>query len=150
MLQRAAAIDPGMAQAYAFQAIVGGAEYANGWNDRMEDLEHSLALARKACEVDPFEAFGHHALAITLMWLRRLDEAETEARRAIELDPNSSEARAALGNALHYGGSTKRRSSRWSTRFGSTPDSICGCMLWDGSCSSSGATPKPRRCSNAD
>jgi len=104
MLQRALAIDPGMVQAYAYLAIVGGAEYANGWNDRVADLEQSLALARKACEVDPFEATAHHALAITLIWLRRLDEAESEARRAVELDPNASEARAALGNALHFGG----------------------------------------------
>jgi adenylate cyclase len=70
----------------------------------LADLEQSLALARKACEVDPLEATAHHALAITLMWLRRLDEAESEARWAIELDPNASEARAALGNALHYEG----------------------------------------------
>ena len=33
--ERAVAIDPGLAQAYAFLAIVGGAEYANGWNGRM-------------------------------------------------------------------------------------------------------------------
>ena len=35
MLQRALAIDPGIAQAYAYLAVVGCAEYANGWNDRM-------------------------------------------------------------------------------------------------------------------
>jgi len=104
MLERALAIDPTMAQGYAFLAVVDCAQYANGWNDRMEDLEHALALARKACEVDPSEATGHHALAISLIWLRRLDEAEAEARRAIELDPNSSESHAVLGNVLHFGG----------------------------------------------
>ena len=104
MLQRAVALDPGLSQPYAYLAIVGCAEYANGWNDRLADLEGALALARKACELDPLEATAHHALAIALIWLRRLDEAESEARRAIELDPNSSEARAALGSALHYAG----------------------------------------------
>jgi adenylate cyclase len=105
MLERALAVDPKMAQAYAYLAILGAVEYANGWNDRTAaDLEHFLALARKACEVDAFEAVSHHALAIALMWLRRLDEAEAAARRATELDPNSSETRGALGNVLHFGG----------------------------------------------
>ena len=45
---------------------------------------------------------------------------------------------------------TRRRSSRWSVRFGSTRNSTCGCMLWDESCSPSGATPKPKRCSSGD
>ncbi len=104
MLQRALDIDPTMAQGYAYLAVVDCARYANGWNDRIEELEQALELARKACEVDPLEAIGHNALAVTLLWLRRLDEAEAEARRAIELDPNSSEAHAVLGNALHFGG----------------------------------------------
>jgi adenylate cyclase len=38
------------------------------------------------------------------MWLRRLDEAESAARRAIELDPNSSHSHGALGNVLHFAG----------------------------------------------
>ena len=105
MLERALALDPQMAQAYAYLAILGNVEYTNGWNDRTAaDLEQFLALARKACEVDPLQAVSHNALAIVLMWLRRLDEAESAARRAMELDPNSSEARGALGNVLHFGG----------------------------------------------
>ena len=105
MLERALAIDPGLAQAYACLAIICGVEYANAWNGRTaDDLEHALALARKACEVDAFEPLSHHALALALMWLRRLDEAESAARRAIELDPNSSQSHGALGNVLHFSG----------------------------------------------
>jgi adenylate cyclase len=105
MLQRALAIDPAMTQAYAYLAILGGAEYVNGWGDSTtEALDAGLALARKACEVGPFEAISHNALAITLMWLRRLDEAESAARRAVELDANFAEARGSLGNILHFGG----------------------------------------------
>jgi adenylate cyclase len=36
--------------------------------------------------------------------LRRLDEAESAARRAIELDPNFSLSHGALGNVLHFTG----------------------------------------------
>ena len=106
MLERALQIDPDMAVAYACLAIVQGTEYANAWNGRtaQSDLEHGLALARRACELGPREALPHDAVAMMLMWLRRLDEAEAEARQAIELDPNSSQARGALGNALHFNG----------------------------------------------
>jgi adenylate cyclase len=105
MLERALAIDAGLAPAYACLAIVWGTEYVNAWNGRTaSDLEHALALARKACEVDAFEAVSHHALALTLMWLRRLDEAESAARRAIELDPNFSQSHGTLGGVLHFTG----------------------------------------------
>ena len=105
MLERALAIDPGLAQAYASSAICCGVEYANAWNGRTEsDLEQALALARKACEVDAFEAVSHHALAVALMWLRRLDEAESAARRAIELDANSAQSHGTLGNVLDFTG----------------------------------------------
>jgi adenylate cyclase len=105
MLERALQLDPQMAEAYAYLAIVLGTEYANAWNGRTAgDLEHGLALARRACELDPREAVAHDATAMMLMWLRRLDEAEAAARRAIELAPNSSQAHGALGNVLHFGG----------------------------------------------
>jgi adenylate cyclase len=105
MLERALAIDERLAPAYALLALSFGTEYVNAWNGRTADgLEQALAFARKACEVDPLEPLSHHSMAVSLMWLRRLDEAETEARRAIDLDPNSSASHGALGNILHYTG----------------------------------------------
>jgi adenylate cyclase len=105
MLERAVAIDPGLAQAYAYLAIVHDTEYINAWNGRTaSDLEHALALARKACEADPLEPISHDALAVALMWMRRLDEAEAAARRAVELDPNSAQSHGTLGSVLHFAG----------------------------------------------
>ncbi|MGH8678814.1 MAG: adenylate/guanylate cyclase domain-containing protein [Burkholderiales bacterium] len=105
MLERALAIDPGMKQAYAYLAIVYGTEYLNGWNNPAPDhLEQALALARKACEANEFDAISYDALAIALTWSRKLDEAEMAARRAIELDPNLSEAHGGLGSVLHFAG----------------------------------------------
>jgi adenylate cyclase len=105
MLERALAIDERLAPAYAVLALALGTEYVNAWNGRTAaDLDQALAFARKACEVDALEPLAHHAMAVTLMWLRRLDEAEAEARRAIALDPNSSASHGALGNILHYTG----------------------------------------------
>lgn len=105
MLERALAIDPDMAQAYAYLAIARGVEYANAWNGRTKhDLEESLAIARKACEADPSEPMAHHALSNALMWLRRLDEAESAARRSVALDPNSSQGHGTLGIILDFAG----------------------------------------------
>jgi len=105
MLERAIAIDAGLAQAYAYLALACVYEYVNAWNGRTAShLEQALALARKAHEVEPFEPMSHHAMAVALMMLRRLDEAESAARRAIELDPNFSLSHGALGNVLHFTG----------------------------------------------
>jgi adenylate cyclase len=105
MLERALAIDAGLAPAYAALAVLLCTEYVNGWNNPGPDqLDRALELADKACEVDPFEPLSHFARAIALMWLRQLDDAERAVRRAIELDPNRAEAYGCLGNILHFAG----------------------------------------------
>lgn len=105
MLERALAIDPELAQAYAYLAIARGVEYANAWNGRTaDDLEENLSVARKACELDPAEPMSHHAMSNALMWLRRLDEAESAARRSVALDPNSAQSHGTLGIILDFSG----------------------------------------------
>ncbi|MFY9317811.1 MAG: adenylate/guanylate cyclase domain-containing protein [Burkholderiales bacterium] len=105
LLERVLTIDPGLAQAYAALAILRCTEFVNGWNSAGPDyLERALELARKASAINELEPTSHLALAITLMWLRRLDEAERAARRAIELDANFSQGHGVLGNVLHYSG----------------------------------------------
>jgi adenylate cyclase len=109
MLERALAIDSGLAPAYAGLAIVYCTEYVNGWNNSGADhLDRGLELADKACEVNPLEPASHHARAIALMWLRQLDHAERAAQRAIELDPNRAEAYGCLGNILDFSGEHER------------------------------------------
>jgi adenylate cyclase len=54
--------------------------------------------------MDRTSALACNALAVALIWSRRLDEAEPLSRRAIEIDPNFSEAHGSLGNALHFAG----------------------------------------------
>jgi adenylate cyclase len=105
MLERALAIDPGMKRAYAYLAIVYDTEYLNGWNNaRADHLERALSLARKACEANEYDAECYNALALALMWLRKLDEGESAARRAIDLDPNLAAGYGSLGNVLHFAG----------------------------------------------
>jgi adenylate cyclase len=109
LLERALTIDPGLAQAYAYLSVIHNLEYANAWNGASEiALEQALALARQACEVDALEPISYEALALALMWMRRLDEAEAAARRVGELDPNSSQAYGALGGVQHFAGQHER------------------------------------------
>ncbi len=105
MLERAIEIDPGLAVAYARLAIITFAEYANQWNNATdENLTRALGLARKAIETDDTEPQGHISLAIVLGWMRRLDEAEQAAERAMALAPNLADAYTCLGNVRDYQG----------------------------------------------
>ena len=105
MLLRAIELDRNLAVAHARLSIVHSVEYANRWNDPQADhLTKAWAIASKAVELDENEPRAHDALAIALLWLRRLDEAERAAERMIELDPNYASGYLELGNVRHFKG----------------------------------------------
>ncbi|MCA1409091.1 tetratricopeptide repeat protein [Ensifer sp. IC3342] len=105
MLERAVAIDPGLAAAYASLSIIALTEFINQWNGATPDnLTQAFELAHKAIDTDDTEPQGHHALSLVLAFMRRLDEAERAAERAIELDPNSASVYTALGGIRDFQG----------------------------------------------
>jgi len=105
MLERAVALDPGVALAYGRLSVMYFAEYVNQWNNASEDnLVKAAELARKAIETDDTEPQGHIALAIVLTWTRRWDEAEKAAERAVALAPNLADAYTSLGNVRDFQG----------------------------------------------
>jgi adenylate cyclase len=105
MLERVIEIDPGLALPYARLSIISFAEYANQWNNATDDnLTRALELAQKAIETDETEPQGHISLAIALSWMRRLDEAEKAAERAVALAPNLADAYTGLGNIRDFQG----------------------------------------------
>ena len=105
MLERAIEIDPELALPYARLSIISFAEYANQWNDATaENMTRALELARKAIEKDNTEPQGFISLAITLCWMRRLEEAEQAAERAFDLAPNLADAHTCLGNIRDFQG----------------------------------------------
>ena len=103
--ERALELDPELAQAYAMLSLVSGTEYDNGWNQTGPDtLPRAMELAQKAIRVDGSEPQGHHALALSHMWMQNLEEAERAALRALELDPNFAGGYVALGTVRDYAG----------------------------------------------
>ncbi|MBK5565319.1 adenylate/guanylate cyclase domain-containing protein [Ensifer sp. 2YAB10] len=105
MLQRAIAIDPGLAAAYASLSIIALTDYINRWNGgTVDNVARALELAQKAVDIDDNEPHGYHALSLALCWQRSFDEAERAAQRVIELDPNSASGHTALGTIRDFQG----------------------------------------------
>jgi adenylate cyclase len=117
-LNRATAIDPGMAPAYATLALIIGTEFINGWNGCERDtLEQGLALSRKAIEVDPHSGDGYATLCISHLWRRELDAAIDAGRQSVALDPNLALGHGALGQALDFNGQHEEALAEFNAAF---------------------------------
>jgi TolB-like protein len=86
LLQQAVSLDARFALAHA---AIARRYYWVGTVTGRADFERSLEAARLALSLDPQLARAHHALAIALVALGRLDEARLAMQRAIELDANA-------------------------------------------------------------
>ena len=64
------------------------------------ELDEAIGEYKKAIELDPKNAVGHHNLGHALQAKNRLNEAVAEYRIAIDLDPRSASAHHNLGRAL--------------------------------------------------
>ncbi len=118
MLEKAAELDPGLAQAYAMLSVLHGTEYVNGWNGADgSHLDRALALAEQAIGIDADDPSGYFAHSLCLTWKRELDRAERAAERAIELDPNYAYGYSALGQALDFAGSHGRAAEMFQQAF---------------------------------
>lgn len=105
MLERVIEIDPRLAAAYARLSIIAFVEYVNQWNGATPDnLGRALQLAHEAIDTDDTEPQAHTSLALALAWMRRLDEAEAPAERAVALNPNFADAYTVLGNIREFQG----------------------------------------------
>ena len=94
--QKALEIDNTLAEAYV---SLGSIKTYHDWN--WEGAEKEF---RRAVELSPDYALGHHWYAMYLLCLARFDEAISEMRRALELDPISLVINRDLGFILSYAG----------------------------------------------
>jgi TolB-like protein/class 3 adenylate cyclase len=105
VLEQAIELDSGFGLAYAYLSHNHNMDYVNGWSeDPQASLRRAHELAKRGVELMPDDAHVHVALAGTLVWLRRHDEAIAEAERALELDPNYAHGQFELGRCLLHAG----------------------------------------------
>jgi eukaryotic-like serine/threonine-protein kinase len=85
LLQRAVAVDPHFAEAYA--EIAEACYFLGAYGD-LSALARGVDAANKALEIEPELASGYHGLALNLHQLGRLREALPAYRKSIALDPS--------------------------------------------------------------
>jgi len=122
--ERALALDPNYARAYAALGYTYAVGVIFGWTKSPEaDGRRALELIGTAEKLAPNLPQVHFAYSNAYRALRRLDEAIAAAHRAVQLDPNYADAYAALAITLNYAGRPEegidaiRKSMRLNPRF---------------------------------
>ena len=108
LLENAVAQDPGNADAHALLANVFLAEHRFDHNPRSDPVGRALAMAAKAVELDPQNAYARCWLAIVHFFRHENDRFEKEARRALDLNPNDAEILADIGHFYAFMGQFER------------------------------------------
>ena len=89
LFQRAAAIDPGYAAAYAGLAWTYSSEYDFGWTDDYDaTLQHTLDNAREGGDLDPNDYNGHWVMGWAYLYNRQYAQALASYGKARALNPN--------------------------------------------------------------
>jgi adenylate cyclase len=92
LAEEAIALDPNYAFAYKMLgSSVGTAIQLGISKNPRESLKRAIGLFRKAIELDDSLAMAHTALGFFSMYVRQYDTAIAEAKRALELEPNSAD-----------------------------------------------------------
>jgi TolB-like protein/Tfp pilus assembly protein PilF len=104
LLERAIALDPKFAAAYALLAEICRSEWWYGWRDDEAALDQAVELARRGAALDDGLPFAHMFLGWIHLWRKEHDQAIAEAKRGLAFDPNSAEGHARLGHILDFAG----------------------------------------------
>ena len=108
LLESAVARDPTYAEAHALLANVYLAEHRFDANPRPDPIGRALAMAQRATELDPQNAYARCWLAIVHFFRRENDKFEAEAQLALNLNPNDPETLADIGHYLAFMGEFDR------------------------------------------
>jgi adenylate cyclase len=105
LLNRAIARDPTLAIARAYLSLVHCTNYLNRWNGAdHRRLEEAQKVATQACQDDPSGAEAFNALALSELWLGRIDAAEAAGEKAVELNANFAGGYSGLGQVRDLAG----------------------------------------------
>jgi adenylate cyclase len=105
MFEKAIALDPQYAEAYAWLGITYREECVMGWSaDPPKSMERALALAQQALALDDSLPGVHFVLSMIYEWQQQYDQALAEGERAVTLDPNNADGYAVQADALNFAG----------------------------------------------
>jgi adenylate cyclase len=102
LLERAVAISPDFAAAYAYIAFTCLNDYVIGKGEAAkQSLRTSLELATRAVAMDGDDPYSHFVLSAISIWRRNYETAHAEVQCCLALAPSSTEGLLQLAN-LHY------------------------------------------------
>ncbi len=104
MLEKAVALDPQYAEAYAWLSEAYWLEWNLHWSADPPTLERALALAHQAVALDDSLPIAHTILGRIYAEKRQYEQAIAEEERAIALDPNNDESYAHQALTLELAG----------------------------------------------
>ncbi|MGD9878963.1 MAG: adenylate/guanylate cyclase domain-containing protein [Reyranella sp.] len=105
MLERATAMAPGYAEAYAELADAYFQRAAFGWSEFAQgDIETAIRLARKAIELDEESVLAHSVLARAYTAISKYDLGLAESERALQINPSDADVLAARAAVLLWTG----------------------------------------------
>ncbi|MFQ5955507.1 MAG: adenylate/guanylate cyclase domain-containing protein [Kiloniellales bacterium] len=105
LFEKAIALDPSYARAYAHLAWTHLNDWQLGWSEsRPQSLERAFELARKAAGLNESDPVAHMALGEVYLWRKQYQEALAHSQRAVALNPNNADGYAALADKLAWSG----------------------------------------------
>jgi adenylate cyclase len=132
LLKQAIELEPDFANAYALLGHCHVHRGLNGWaKPAREALEEGLRYSEQGVRLAPTNPEVHHALSFALRVTGQTRKSITAARRAIELNPNYSEAYASLGHSLIFNGDIEEGLAACRVAERSSPRDTRGNLLYD-------------------
>jgi adenylate cyclase len=104
MSEKALALDPQYAEAYAGLGWTYYLEWIFRWNTDSQTLERALALAQQALALDDSLPNAHSLLSLVYAQKQQSDQAIAEGERAMALDPNNADSYFSQAAALNLAG----------------------------------------------
>jgi adenylate cyclase len=104
MFERAVALDPKFAAAYAWLGRTYVLEWMYQWSENPQTLERAFALAQQAAALDDALPSAYQTLGYVYLSQRRYEQAIVEAENAVALDPNDADACVTLAEILSCAG----------------------------------------------
>jgi adenylate cyclase len=104
MFERAVALDPQFAAAYAWLGRTYVLEWMYQWSENPQTLERALALAQQAAALDDALPSAYQTLGYVHLSQKYYEQAIEEAEKAVALDPNDADACVTLAEILSCAG----------------------------------------------